>query len=168
MVSGAFQMKRYFRSAGAPFELSGHTSTSRPRRRFSSYRTTMPPTLPDPEALDQTMFASTGSGVAQPLSPPPTVCHIDRGMMPPRPPPPRPPPSSSRLLLGPRYDGPSCLLPYTKYGTWLSTVTWYICAIGSRTRFHVRPRLMEIEMPASFATAIRFALPGSIHMSWLS
>src|SRR5258707_1071454 len=105
-------MNLYFRSAGRPFELSGHTSTLRPRRRCSSYRTTMPPTLPEPEALDQTMLGSTGSGVAQPLSPPPTVCHIDRGMTPP-PRPPRPPPSSRRLLLGPRYDGPSCLLPYT-------------------------------------------------------
>ena len=32
----------------------------------------MPPTRPDPDALDQTRFASTVSGVAQPLSPPPT------------------------------------------------------------------------------------------------
>ena len=57
----------------------------------------MPPTAPEPEAVDQTMFESFGSGVAQPLSPPPTACHIARGM------PGSPPkPASSRLLLGPR------------------------------------------------------------------
>ena len=66
----------------------------------------MPPTLPEPDALDQIRFGSTGSGVAQPLSPPATVCHMLRGIPPP--PPPNPP---DRLLLGPRYDGPSCLLP---------------------------------------------------------
>ena len=32
----------------------------------------MPPTLPEPEALDQMRFGSTGSGVAKPLSPPVT------------------------------------------------------------------------------------------------
>jgi len=40
----------------------------------------MPPMLPEPEALDQTMFGSTGSGVAQPLSPPATGCHALRGI----------------------------------------------------------------------------------------
>src|SRR5215510_3963618 len=103
MVSGAFQTNLYFKSAAGPFESSGHTSTFRKCRLFSSYRTTIPPTLPEPEALDQMMFGSTGSGVAHPLSPPPTVCHMDRGMVAPRPPP-RPPPSSVRLLLGPRYE----------------------------------------------------------------
>ncbi|PYR60641.1 MAG: hypothetical protein DMF85_04405 [Acidobacteria bacterium] len=63
----------------------------------------MPPTEPDPDALDQMTLASTGSGVAQPLSPPSTPCHSEREMPPPRPP--------ERLTLGPRYDGPSCLLP---------------------------------------------------------
>ncbi len=57
----------------------------------------MPPTMPEPEAVDQTMFESFGSGVAQPLSPPPTAFHMARGMpgSPPKPP-------SRRLLLGPR------------------------------------------------------------------
>ncbi len=57
----------------------------------------MPPTMPEPEAVDQTMFESVGSGVAQPLSPPHTARHIARGMpgSPPNPP-------CSRLLLGPR------------------------------------------------------------------
>src|SRR5688500_2541616 len=40
--------------------------------------------------------------------------------------------------------------------------------MGSWTRSHVRPRVVEMETPGSFATMIRFALPGSIHMSWLS
>src|SRR5687768_3529875 len=106
------QLKRYLRSAGTPFAWSGQTSTFRPCRFGSSYRTTIPPTLPEPEALDQMMFGSTGSGVAHPLSPPSTPCHAERWMRgpPPPPPPPKPP---ERLLLGPRYDGPSCLLPYT-------------------------------------------------------
>ena len=62
----------------------------------------MPPTMPEPDAVDQMMFGSSGSGVAQPLSPPPTECHIARGMH---------AALASRLLLGPRYDGSSCLLP---------------------------------------------------------
>ena len=41
---------------------------------------TMPPTLPEPDALDQIRLGSTGSGVAQPLSPPATVCHMLRGI----------------------------------------------------------------------------------------
>ncbi|NIW35504.1 MAG: hypothetical protein GWN32_02890 [Gemmatimonadetes bacterium] len=45
-------------------------------------RETMPPTAPEPEALDQTMFGSVGSGVANPLSPPPTSCQSPRGMLP--------------------------------------------------------------------------------------
>ena len=40
----------------------------------------MPPTIPDPDADDHTMFGSVGSGVAHPLSPPPTWCHIPRGI----------------------------------------------------------------------------------------
>ena len=55
----------------------------------------MPPTLPDPDAVDQTMLGSVGSGVAQPLSPPPTECHIPRLIPALRPP-------GTRLLLGPR------------------------------------------------------------------
>ena len=42
---------------------------------------------PSPDAEDQTSLESAGSGVAQPLSPPPTECHIARGMMPSPPPP---------------------------------------------------------------------------------
>ena len=36
-----------------------------------------------PDALDQTTFGSSGSGVANPLSPPPTSCNMPRGMPPP-------------------------------------------------------------------------------------
>src|SRR5512136_3266180 len=99
MSSGASHTKRYFTPSAGPFDWSGHTSTLRNWRRFSSKRTTMPPTIPDPEALDHTMLGSDGSGVAHPLSPPPTACHIARGMT----------PLASRLLLGPRYVGSSCL-----------------------------------------------------------
>src|SRR5450759_841604 len=99
--NGASQTKRYFTSdAGYPPVLSGQTSTFCPDRVRVSKRTTMPTRLHDPDAVDQTRFVSTGSGVAQPLSPPSTLYHSLRGM------PPRP-----RLVLGPRYDGPSCLLP---------------------------------------------------------
>src|SRR5688572_13719226 len=104
MRNGASQMNRYLRpAAGCPPVLSGHTSTFWPCRVRRSKRTTMPPRLPDPEAVDQMMFGSTGSGVAHPLSPPPTPCHSLRAIVLPE-----------RLLLGPRYDGPSCLFPYTK------------------------------------------------------
>src|ERR1051325_3284175 len=99
----------------------------------------MPPTLPDPDALDQMMLLSTGSGVAQPLSPPATPIQALRGIGPTKPPPPpprAPPPTPIRALreiappnpppppppppppkppppvrLGPRYEGPSCRLP---------------------------------------------------------
>src|SRR6188474_3148403 len=95
---GASQMKRYLTStAGVPPVLSGQTSTFCPVRVRSSKRMTMPPREPEPEAVDQMMFGSTGSGVAQPLSPPSTPCHSLRGIVAPL-----------RLLLGPRYDGPSC------------------------------------------------------------
>src|SRR2546422_5918347 len=97
--------KRYFRSAGGdPLVWSGHTSTFRACPFRKSKRSTMPPTLPEPEALDQMMLLSTGSGVAQPLSPPATDCQALRGIWLAAKPP-------LRLLLGPRYDGPSCLLP---------------------------------------------------------
>src|SRR6185295_15296965 len=99
------QTNRYFNSpAGQPLVWSGHTSTLRDSPFRISKRSTIPPTLPDPEALDQTILLSAGSGVAQPLSPPATDCHALRGIPPPNPPP-------LRLLLGPRYEGPSCLLP---------------------------------------------------------
>src|SRR5438876_5900897 len=101
------QLKRYFKSAAVqPPISSGHTSTLCDCPVANSKRSTMPPTLPDPEALDQMMLLSTGSGVAQPLSPPPTDCQALRGICPA--PPPKPP---LRVLLGPRYDGSSCSLP---------------------------------------------------------
>src|SRR3990172_6534838 len=109
------------------------------------------------------MSGSSGSGVAQPLSPPATENHSERGMVPP--PPPKPP---VRLLLGTRNEGPSCRLPYTKYGIRVSTVAWYIWATGSCNRYHARPRVVEIDTPPSLATIMRSGLVGSIQMSWLS
>ena len=108
------------------------------------------------------MFGSVGSGVAHPLSPPPTWCHMPRGIPVMR----RCP--MMRLLLGPRYVGSSCLLPSTLYGIALSTVTWYIWAFVRRCRNQVRPRLIEIERPWSCATIMRSGSVGSIHMSWWS
>jgi hypothetical protein len=102
-------LKRYFRSpAAVPTVVSGQISTSRAIRVRSSKRSTVPPRLPNPVPLAQTMLLSVGSGIAQPLSPPATECHIPRGI--------GPATSSSdclarRLLLGPRVDGPSCRLP---------------------------------------------------------
>src|ERR1051325_3297519 len=99
--NGASQMKRYFTSAAAnPPVDCGHTSTLAPVFVRRSKRTTMPPRLPEPDAVDHTRFVSTGSGVAKPLSPPWIECHMLRGICPP-----------VRLLLGPRYDGPSWRLP---------------------------------------------------------
>src|SRR5438552_17486905 len=103
---------------------------------------TIPPTLPDPEAEDQMMFGSVGSGVAQPLSPPPTECHPSRGITPPPPPPPPKPPIL--LFAGPRDDGPSWRWPIPSSGISLSTGAGYICAIGSCTRSQVRPRRCDI------------------------
>src|SRR5437899_1133575 len=72
------QLKRYFKSAAVhPPVTSGHTSTLCDCPVDNSKRSTMPPTLPDPEALDQMMLLSTGSGVAQPLSPPATDCQAE-------------------------------------------------------------------------------------------
>src|SRR5829696_2900169 len=127
MRNGAFQMKRYLTSAaGWPPVLCGHTSTLCPWRLRLSKRTTMPPLLPDPDALDQMTFVSTGSGVAKPLSPPSTPNVSLRGIEFPE-----------RLFDGTLYDGPSWRLPYTRYGMRLSTVAWYICAMGSWTRNQV-------------------------------
>ena len=81
MASGKFQTKRYFTSAaGWPMVASGQTSVVcvMPVRR--SWRVTSPPPAPEPLALDQTIFESTGSGVAHPLSPPPTLRQAPRGM----------------------------------------------------------------------------------------
>ena len=49
---------------------------------FRSKRETMPPTEPNPEALDQIKSLFVGSGVAQPLSPPPTVIQSPRVIAP--------------------------------------------------------------------------------------
>src|SRR5512143_2843891 len=143
-VSGAFQTKRYRAlSAGAPATFSGHTSTMCDTLLRTSKRVTMPPMLPVPDALDHTRLPSTVSGVAQPLSPPPTVRHIPRTI------PGNVESPPVRALLGPIALGPSCRFPYTLYGILLSTVTWYICATGSCTWFHVRPRLVLIDTPPS-------------------
>src|SRR5687768_742835 len=117
MRSGASHTKRYFTPSAGPFDCCGQTSTLRNCRLSSSNLTTMPPTIPEPDAVDQMMFEFLGSGVAQPLSPPPTECHMPREMPAPRPP-------ITREFDGPRYDGSSCLLPNTLYGISLSTVTW--------------------------------------------
>src|SRR5437667_3487150 len=114
MVIGNSQLNRYFTSAAlAPETSSGHTSTSRACRLRSSKRAMAPPTLPAPVPLDQIMLLSTGSGVAKPLSLPATGCQTLREMGPPKPvaPPPLPKPPNCKLLLGPRYEGPSCLFP---------------------------------------------------------
>src|SRR5439155_27134359 len=98
------QLKRYFKSAAVhPPVSSGHTSTLCDCPVANSKRSTMPPTLPDPEALDQMILLSTGSGVAQPLSPPATDCQALLGIAPPPPPPPPPPPKPPPpVRLGPR------------------------------------------------------------------
>src|SRR5687768_3062999 len=97
-------MKRYLRfAAGCPPVLWGQTSTLWPWRLRASKRTMMPPRLPDPDALDQMMLVSTGSGVANPLSPPRIPNVSLRGIVAP-----------VRLLLGTEYDGPSWRLPYTR------------------------------------------------------
>src|SRR5215813_135724 len=106
--------KRYFRLAAiSPLTSSGHTSTLRACPVFKLKTSTMPPTLPEPEALDQMMLLSTGSGVAQPLSPPAMPIQVLRGIGPPKPPPPPPPPKPPPppVRLGPRYDGPSWRFP---------------------------------------------------------
>src|SRR5258708_40203408 len=130
-VSGNVQLKRYFSSAGGqPVVARGQTSRVRVVLVRASHRVTIPPRLPVPDPLDQTMSGSCGSGVAHPLSLPPTVDHMPRVMSGEsaftpstlssgesafRP---------SLLLLGPRVDGPSCRLPYTLDGIRSSTVTW--------------------------------------------
>ena len=63
------------------------------------------PVLSLPDALDQMMSGSSGSGVAHPLSPPPTDDHMPRTM------PGKPSGLPSLLLLGPRVEGPSWRLP---------------------------------------------------------
>src|SRR4030095_4486534 len=106
------QTKRYLRSAATfPLAWSGHTSTLRACPVFRLKTSTIPPTLPDPEALDQMILLSTGSGVDQPLSPPAILIQALRGITPPPPPPPPPPNPPVPVRLGPRYEGPSCRLP---------------------------------------------------------
>src|SRR4051812_13015497 len=98
MCSGASHTKRYLTFSAGPFSCAGQTSTLRSWRRFSSNRMTMPPTMPEPDAVDHTSLELVGSGVAHPLSPPPTECHMPREIPPPRPP---PPPAPTRELDGP-------------------------------------------------------------------
>src|ERR1044071_4630699 len=103
MVSGKFQTKRYLISpAGHPIGPSGQTSTFCARPVRTAHRATTPP-APHPAALDQTVLGSSGSGVAQPLSPPATEWKRLRGMV--------PSPVPSLLLLGPIAEGPSWRLP---------------------------------------------------------
>src|SRR5262245_46503373 len=81
MASGNVQLNRYFTSAAAaPTVTSGQISTSRAWRVLTSKRSTVPPRLPKPVPVDQMMLLSTGSGIAQPLSPPATECHMPRGI----------------------------------------------------------------------------------------
>ena len=77
----------------------------------------MPPSDPDPDALDQTMSGFTGSGVAKPLSPPPISLHIPDCIIP------ECHQFSVLDLLGPFIEGPSCLLVNKLYGILLSVVT---------------------------------------------
>src|SRR6266581_3517467 len=162
MVSGKVHTNRYLRlSAVQPTVDSGQTSTFCVMPVRMLYFVTIPPTLPNPDALDHTRFVSTGSGVAQPLSPPPTVRHMPLVMLP-------SPSPFTFALLGPIADGPSCRFPYTLYGMRLSTVTWYICAIGSWTWAQLFPRFVVMLTPPSWLTIIRSPLPGSIQMSWWS
>ena len=51
MSNGASHTKRYFCSSAGPLACCGHTSTCRNCRRFSSKRTTIPPTIPLPDAV---------------------------------------------------------------------------------------------------------------------
>src|SRR5688572_15587977 len=156
--TGNVHWKRYFNdSAGQPPVLCGQTSTFRTCRVRTSMRVTMPPRAPEPEALDHTTLGSFGSGVANPLSPPPTANQSPRAI---------PPPYSE--LLGPLVDGPSWRFPMTLYGIALSTVTWYICAMGRCTRCQVSPRLLLMPSPWSLPPIMRLAFFGSIQRSWWS
>src|SRR5260370_19874194 len=150
-VSGNVQLKRYFSSAaGQPVVRRGQTSRVRVVLVRASQRVTTPPRLPVPVPLDQTMSGSWGSGVAQPLSLPPTMDHMPRVMSGSSASTPRSLSSGVSafrpclLLLGPRVDGPSCRLPYTQYGIRSSTVTWQLCAMVYCTLIQLRPRLTLI------------------------
>src|SRR5256885_17123568 len=89
---------RYFTSAAVlPLALSGQTSTLRDWPVLRSKTSTMPPTLPEPEALDQMMLLSTGSGAAHPHPPPATPIQVLRPIIPPPPPPPPPKPPAAPL-----------------------------------------------------------------------
>src|SRR5205085_2468539 len=124
----------------------------------------MPPIEPEPDPLLQTRLPSTVSGHAQPLSPPPTLTELPRVIVGKS----AMPKSPARALLGTIADGPSWRLPYTLYGTLLSTSAWYICASGSCSWIHDLPRLIDTETPPSWLTIIRLPLSGSIQMSWWS
>src|SRR5437867_12216419 len=116
----------------------------------------MPPTEPEPDALDQMTSGSSGSGVAQPLSPPATECHSPRGMGPgpAGSPPPPPPNAASFKLAGPRDAGPSCQVPMKQEGIRASTVTWHIYAIGSHAGYDVPASVVIIAALAMYPTVI--------------
>ena len=90
----------------------------------------MPPTMPEPDALDQMMFGSVGIGRREAaLAAADRVPHGARDDA----------AAPGGCCWGRGTSGSSCLLPRTLYGISLSTVTWYICALVSRCRSHVRP-----------------------------
>src|SRR5689334_24054755 len=107
-VSGAVHTKRYLRlSAAQPIVARGQISTVCTSFVRRSYRVTIPPIDPEPDPLDHTRLPSTVSGIAQPLSPPPTVTELPRLIVGKS----GPPKSPARGLLGTMADGPSCRLP---------------------------------------------------------
>src|SRR3972149_3461833 len=114
IARGNVHWKRYSSfSAGQPTVLSGQISTRCTCLVFSLKRSTIPPTLPRPDAVAQTMSLSMGSGMANPLSPPPTECHRLLGIGP-GPSPENP--AERRPLEGPRGEGPSRRVPQTLWG----------------------------------------------------
>src|SRR5512133_2055073 len=99
---GAAQFQRYFTSAGfQPYVGSGHGETMRDCPVAIFTRLIWPSKQPS-----QTMLLSLGSGVAKPLSQPPTWYQSPAVM-----PPPKPPRPAARLLLGPLKVLPSWRLP---------------------------------------------------------
>ena len=99
----------------------------------------MLPTLPDPEAVDHTMLGSVGSGVAQPLSPPPTECHIPRLI----------PALAARhpAVAGATIAGLVLLVAEHVVRDRVVDRDVVICALVSRCRNQVLPRFSEIERP---------------------
>ena len=101
-----FALAACARRLGVPFRSGGNLTASKVPDAQAAYESanTFQPTLlagactvvsaalcyyapgPEPEAVDQTSFELVGSGVALPLSPPDTECHIPREIPAPRPP----------------------------------------------------------------------------------